>query len=82
LKKPVNQYLKNKVKPGYGCSFFGGWGCGLCIYCKSGDEQLCSFAKWPGLSSLDGGFSEHVLVPLYRFLVNVSGSVVNAENLA
>jgi alcohol dehydrogenase, propanol-preferring len=20
---------------------FGGWGCGICTYCKSGDKQLC-----------------------------------------
>ena len=25
---------------------FGGWGCGICIYCKRGDEQLCDFPRW------------------------------------
>jgi alcohol dehydrogenase, propanol-preferring len=49
----------------------GGWGCGVCIHCKGGDEQLCKFATWPGLSSFDGGFSEYILVPSYGFLIKV-----------
>jgi propanol-preferring alcohol dehydrogenase len=24
---------------------FGGWGCGVCVYCKNGDEQMCNFGK-------------------------------------
>ena len=50
---------------------FGGWGCGICIHCKAGDEQLCNFGAWPGLSSFDGGFSENILIPSYRFLIRV-----------
>jgi alcohol dehydrogenase, propanol-preferring len=50
---------------------FGGWGCGICIHCKGGDEHLCNLAAWPGLSSLDGGFSENILIPSYRFLIKV-----------
>ena len=51
---------------------FGGWGCGICVYCKNGDEQLCINPTWPGLSSShDGGYSQYILVPSYRFLVNV-----------
>jgi len=52
-------------------AIFGGWGCGVCIHFKGGDEQLCKFATWPGLSSFDGGFSEYILVPSYRFLIKV-----------
>lgn len=48
---------------------FGGWGCGICTFCKRGDEQLCIRPHWPGLSQCDGGFSEYMLVPSYRFLV-------------
>jgi propanol-preferring alcohol dehydrogenase len=77
--KSVPEYI---MKPGDLVAVFGGWGCGWCIYCKSGDEQLCAFGKWPGLSSFDGGFSEYVLVPTYRFLVNVRGSGAKPENLA
>ena len=73
---------ENIMKPGDLVAVFGGWGCGWCIQCKSGDEQLCAFAKWPGLSSFDGGFSEYLLVPSYRFLVNVRSSEVVPENLA
>lgn len=49
---------------------FSGWGCGVCIYCKRGDEQSCISAKWPGVMN-DGGFSEYIIVPSYRFLLKI-----------
>jgi propanol-preferring alcohol dehydrogenase len=49
---------------------FAGWSCGVCLCCKSGDEQLCNSPRWPGVIS-NGGFSEYILVPSYRFLVKV-----------
>jgi len=52
-------------------AIFGGWGCGVCTFCKSGDEQLCVAPQWPGLSQRNGGYSEYILVPSYRFLVKV-----------
>jgi len=52
-------------------AIFGGWGCGICTFCKRGDEQLCIRPRWPGLSESQGGFSEYILVPSYRFLVKV-----------
>ena len=52
-------------------AIFGGWGCGICKYCKSSDEQLCNFPRWPGLSAYDGGYSEYIMVPSYRFLIKV-----------
>jgi propanol-preferring alcohol dehydrogenase len=71
------------LKSGDLVAVFGGWGCGMCFYCKSGDEQICSFARWPGLSSFDGGYSEYILVPSYRFLVKVDKkSNTNPEELA
>lgn len=62
-------------------AIFGGWGCGICKFCKSGDEQLCVAPRWPGLSQLDGGYSEYILVPSYRFLVKVGkkGKLVPEE---
>jgi alcohol dehydrogenase, propanol-preferring len=51
-------------------AIFGGWGCGACVQCKSGNEQLCNYAKYPGVTD-DGGYSEYVLVPSYRYLVRV-----------
>lgn len=52
---------------------FGGWGCGVCQACKGGDEQLCIFPAWPGLSQSDGGYAEYMRVPTYRFLVKANG---------
>lgn len=49
---------------------FSGWGCGVCIYCKRGDEQSCNSVKWPGIMN-DGGFSEYIIVPSYRFLIKI-----------
>jgi alcohol dehydrogenase, propanol-preferring len=49
---------------------FGGWGCGACVQCKSGNEQLCNYARYPGVTD-DGGYSEYILVPSYRYLVKV-----------
>lgn len=50
---------------------FGGWGCGVCIYCKQGNEQMCLSANWPGIFR-DGGFSEYILVESYRSLINIT----------
>lgn len=64
-------------------AIFGGWGCGVCRFCKGGDEQLCSAPRWPGLSDNDGGYSEYIVVPSYRFLVKVGAKGrLNPEELA
>lgn len=60
--------------PGDLVAVFGGWGCGACPICKRGDEQMCPIAKWPGLSQHDGGYSQYILVPSYRFLIKVDGA--------
>jgi propanol-preferring alcohol dehydrogenase len=62
-------------------AIFGGWGCGICRFCKNGDEQLCVAPRWPGLSQYDGGYSEFILVPSYRFLLKVGkkGELVPEE---
>lgn len=61
---------------------FGGWGCGSCLACKRGDEQMCPAAKWPGLSQYDGGFSQYIAVPSYRFLIKVEDTKLKAEEIA
>ncbi len=63
---PANIFEKGDL-----VAVFGGWGCGLCNYCKKGDEEMCIMPKWPGLSQYDGGFSEYLLVPSFKFLVKV-----------
>lgn len=72
----------NLMAPGDLVGIFGGWGCGICLYCKQGDEQMCESAKWPGLSCYDGGFAEYILVPSYRFLVKVQDANISPEKLA
>ena len=52
-------------------AIFGGCGCGVCVHCKGGEEQLCNYPTWPGFSSVGGGYSESILVPSYRFLIRV-----------
>jgi len=37
-----------------------GWSCGDCVYCKSGQENLCESAKFTGYH-LDGGYAQHVV---------------------
>jgi propanol-preferring alcohol dehydrogenase len=44
--------------------------CVICTHCKDGNEQLCDFARWPGIT-VDGGFSEYILVDSYRFLIRI-----------
>jgi propanol-preferring alcohol dehydrogenase len=51
---------------------FGGWGCGSCRVCRSGQEQLCSTAGWVGIGR-PGGFAEFVSVPSARHLVPLGG---------
>ncbi len=64
-------------------AIFGGWGCGICSFCKRGDEQLCISPRWPGLSQSEGGYSEYIIVPSYRFLVKVpKRGRLNPEELA
>jgi propanol-preferring alcohol dehydrogenase len=68
-----NAVPKDFIQKGDMVAVFGGWGCGVCIYCKQGNEQSCPIAKWPGISK-DGGFSEYLLVDSYRFLIKVADS--------
>jgi propanol-preferring alcohol dehydrogenase len=57
------------VRPGDRVAVFGGWGDGRCDYCVAGAEQLCERPAWAGLSDLDGGYADYLLVPHERHLV-------------
>jgi alcohol dehydrogenase, propanol-preferring len=48
----------------------GGWGCGECPDCRSGDEQRCVTGTAPGFQA-DGGYAEAMLVPHPRHLVGL-----------
>ena len=37
-----------------------GWTCGVCVYCRSGRENLCTQARFTGYT-LDGGYAEFAL---------------------
>lgn len=43
-------------------------GCGQCSLCVAGDEHLCNAPRALGIHR-DGGFSDHVLVPHARYLL-------------
>jgi propanol-preferring alcohol dehydrogenase len=46
-------------------------GCGTCKTCTNGNENLCDTPRSIGLFQ-DGGYAENVLVPHYKYLVNIS----------
>lgn len=52
---------------------YGGWGCGVCIYRKGGDEQSCTYGNWPRIMT-NAGFAEYMVVDSYRFLVRLNGT--------
>lgn len=60
------------LKPGDGVAVFGAWGCGTCIQCERGEENLCLQPMFPGVT-VDGGWAEKLLVPHPRNLVKLDG---------
>lgn len=47
-------------------------GCGNCPICARGDEHLCNAPKHLGVS-INGGFSDYVVVPDAKYLLDYSG---------
>ncbi len=47
-------------------------GCGECGVCKSGEENLCTRPRSLG-ARVDGGYSDHVVVPHTRYLIDYQG---------
>jgi alcohol dehydrogenase, propanol-preferring len=70
------------VKEGDAVVVFGGWGCGRCDYCVTGEDQLCAEPEWCGLSKWDGGYAEYLRVPRERFLIKTTLDPVRAAPLA
>ena len=52
-------------------------GCGACAVCKAGDENLCMAPRFLGVQK-PGGYSDHVLVPHPRYLLDI-GKMKPAE---
>ncbi len=61
---------ENIIEKGDLVVVFGGWGCGICVECKNGNDQICGNGRWPGFGG-EGGYSEFVLVPTYRYLIKI-----------
>lgn len=60
-----------EYREGQPVAVFGGWGCGRCDLCVTGDEQLCPDPRWSGIFGHDGGYAEYMLVPRERYLVHL-----------
>jgi D-arabinose 1-dehydrogenase-like Zn-dependent alcohol dehydrogenase len=47
-------------------------GCGICARCREGQDNHCMAPRWIGVQRA-GGYSDHLLVPHPRYLVDASG---------
>jgi propanol-preferring alcohol dehydrogenase len=58
---PGHQIVGREVKTGarFGVPWLG-WTCGVCVYCRSGRENLCERARFTGYT-LDGGYAQYVV---------------------
>ncbi len=64
----VRPLRKGRLRTGDPVAVFGGWGCGTCAECLTGEEQRCARGRSPGFQ-VDGGYAEYLLVPDPRHLV-------------
>ena len=64
----VKPLRRARLRQGDPVLVFGGWGCGACRQCASGQSQRCELGESPGFQR-DGGYAEYVLVPEARYLV-------------
>ncbi len=60
------------IERGEAVAVYGGWGCGRCRMCLSGDEQMCNVMQWAGIGP-PGGYAQYMLVPHTRHLVPLRG---------
>jgi D-arabinose 1-dehydrogenase-like Zn-dependent alcohol dehydrogenase len=47
-------------------------GCGTCARCREGQDNHCMAPRWVGVQR-PGGYSDHLLIPHPRYLVDASG---------
>jgi propanol-preferring alcohol dehydrogenase len=59
-----------KIDPDKNFLVFPWTGCGACIVCAGGNEHLCAQPRFLGLQR-DGGFSDYVIVPHPRYLLDI-----------
>ncbi len=53
------------------------WACGVCPYCRRGEENLCERARFTGWT-VDGGYADWITVP-ERFGVRLPGGLSDLE---
>lgn len=58
------------VRIGDKCLVYSFIGCGDCVFCKQGDEHLCTAARFLGVNR-DGGYADHITVPHARYLIDL-----------
>ena len=59
------------LKLGQRCLVYPWIGCGNCEVCRVGEEQLCLSPRFLGIHRA-GGYSDHLLVPHPRYLLDIS----------
>ena len=58
-----------------------GWTCGICVYCRRGQENLCDRARFTGYD-IDGGYAEYTVADArFAFRIDPSYSDVQAAPL-
>jgi alcohol dehydrogenase len=55
--------------PGRKVAVYPWIGCGACLACRRGEENLCAAPRHLGIA-VDGGYASHVLVPHPRYLLD------------
>ena len=65
------------VEPGKPYLIFPWIGCGECPVCLAGDEIYCTKPRFLGILR-DGGYSDHIIVPHPKYLLDLSGIDVAA----
>lgn len=75
---PTN--ITNAITKGTKVLVYPWIGEGLCTACKEGNENLCDTPRSLGVYK-DGGYSDYLLVPSYRYLINLEGQDSNNNNL-
>lgn len=65
--------VPDEFKEGVPVLVFGGWYDTDDEFTLSGDQQLARRVAWPGIVKYNGGYSEYMYVPSYRFLIPAHG---------
>lgn len=84
---PGHEIVGRVVEAGEGAEAFAagdrvgipwlGWTCGRCIYCRSGQENLCPDARFTGYQ-IDGGYADYTVADA-RYCFPVHGDYSDAE---